>query len=104
MKSYIKLYGPSIERGIRALENLLKRLEKSYSYGGMIEHIISVVEPSIDLMTGRIVGKGMVEIGECDFVIEWKQSPTKKQILSLIRKIDEVLLYTGCRYTIVTRD
>ena len=104
MKSYIKLYGPSIEKGLISLENLLKKLEKRYSYGNMITHIISVVEPSIDLMTGKIIGKGTVEIGEYDFVIEWKQTPTKKQLLSLIRKIDEALLYTGCRYTIATKD
>ncbi|MCS7365014.1 MAG: hypothetical protein NDF54_06210 [archaeon GB-1867-035] len=104
MKSYIKLYGPSIERGLISLENLMKRLKKRYGYGEMVAHIISVVDPSVDLLTGEYLGKGTIEIGEYDFVIEWKEPPTKKQLLGLIRRIDEALLYTGCRYTITTKD
>ncbi|MCD6155138.1 MAG: hypothetical protein NDF53_04185 [archaeon GB-1867-097] len=104
MRSYIKLYGPSIERGLRALDSLMERLDRSFEYGDIVAHIISVVEPSIDLKTGKHVGKGRVEIGEYDYVIEWKQRPTKEQIFALIRRIDEALLYTGCRYSIVTKE
>jgi hypothetical protein len=103
MRSYIKLYGPSIDRGYDALDDLLKELQKRYQYGEMVAHIISVVDPSIDLYTGKLIREGMETLGENDYVIEWEQEPSFKQVRGLIRQIDEALLYTGCRYTMVTK-
>lgn len=103
MKSYIKLYGPSIDRGLDALSELLKELGKRYQYGDMVSHIISVVDPSLDLMTGKLIRKGRESLGEYDFVVEWEQDPTFKQVKTLIRQVDEALFYTGCRYTITTK-
>ncbi|MFB0557951.1 MAG: hypothetical protein ACETVY_02430 [Candidatus Bathyarchaeia archaeon] len=103
MKSYIKLYGPSIDRGLDALSELLKELGKRYQYGDMVSHIISVVDPSLDLMTGKLIRKGRESLGEQDFVVEWEQDPTFEQVKALIKQIDEALLYTGCRYTITTK-
>lgn len=103
MKSYIKLYGPSIDKGMEALEELLKDLKKRYQYGEMVSHIISVVDPSLDLITGKLIRDGKEFIGEDDFVIKWEQTPSFDQVRGLIRQIDEALLYTGCRYTITTK-
>jgi hypothetical protein len=103
MKSYIKLYGPSIDKGIEALDVLLKHLKKRYPYGDMVSHIISVVDPSLDLITGQLIRKGREQLGEHDYIVEWEQEPTFDQVRGLIRQIDEALMYTGCRYTITTR-
>ncbi|MCW3992242.1 MAG: hypothetical protein NWE79_06010 [Candidatus Bathyarchaeota archaeon] len=103
MRSYIKLYGPSIDKGIDALDELLKELGKRYQYGDMVSHIVSVVDPSLDLRTGKLIRGGRENLGEHDFVVEWEQEPTFEQVRGLIRQIDEALLYTGCRYTITTK-
>jgi hypothetical protein len=104
LKSYIKLYGPSIDKGIDALDELLKGLSKRYQYGDMVSHIVSVVDPAIDLRTGKLIRGGRENLGEYDFVLEWEQEPSFEQVRGLVRQIDEALLYTGCRYTITTRD
>lgn len=104
MKSYIKLYGPSIDKGIDALDELLKELSKRYQYGDMVSHIVSVVDPDIDLRTGKLIRGGRENLGEYDFVLEWEQEPSFDQVRGLVRQIDEALLYTGCRYTITTKD
>jgi len=103
MRSYIKLYGPSIDRGIDALDELLKELSKRYQYGDMVSHIISVVDPSLDLRTGKLIRGGRESLGDHDFVVEWEQEPTFEQVRGLVKQIDEALLYTGCRYTITTK-
>ena len=104
MKSYIKLFGPSIDKGLTALNNLIKDLGKRYQYGDMVTHIVSVIDPSIDLLTGTLIRKGWEQLGDYDFVFEWKQTPTPEQVRSLIKRIDEALLYTGCTYTITTKE
>ena len=106
MKSYLKLIGPSIDKGIDALEaklNELNKLDKQYLYGDIIYQAISKVVPSHDMLTGQLVGEGREEMGEYDFVVEWNQLPTLEQIRGLIRQVDEALTYTGCRYTITTK-
>jgi hypothetical protein len=104
MKSYIKLYGPSIDKGYEALRKMTEELGKSFEYGDMVTHIVSTIEPNLDLKTGRLISRGREVLGEYDFIIEWKESPGKEQVRSLIRRIDNSLLYTGCRYTITTQD
>ena len=103
MKSYIKLFGPSIDKGIDALEGRLNDLDKRYPYGDMIYQAISIVVPSYDTITRELVKEGREEMGEFDFVVEWKQEPTKEQVRGLIKQVDNALLYTGCRYTIITK-
>ena len=103
MRSNIKLYGPSIDKGIEALEELLRELSKRYQYGDMVSHIVSVVDPTLDLRTGKLIRRGRESLGEYDFVVEWEQDPTFEQVRGLIKHIDEALLYTGCKYTITTK-
>jgi len=103
LKSYIKLYGPSIEKGLDALNDMVKDVNKRFQYGDMVSHIVSVIDPSVDLLTGKMILEGKVEVGEYDFVVEWVFPPNAEQVRGLIRQIDEALLYTGCRYTITTK-
>ena len=104
MKSYIKLYGPSIDKGIEALDELLKDLNKRYPYGESVSHIISVIDPTFDLYTGTLISRGRMQVGDYDYAIEWHQPPKPEEVRPLIRRIDEALLYTGCRYTITTME
>lgn len=103
MKSYLKLYGPSIDKGIDALERKFNEIKEHYPYGDVIYHAISIVVPSYDMATGRLVKEGREELGEYDFVVDWNQEPTIEQVRGLIRQVDEALMYTGCRYTITTK-
>lgn len=103
MKSYVKLSGPSLDKGIDALNVLVKEFQKRYPYGKMVTHIISIIDPSIDLQTRESIEAGRGILGEYDFVFEWKETPQFEQVRSLIRSIDEALLYTGCKYTITTK-
>jgi hypothetical protein len=86
-KSYIKIYGPPIEKAFVALENLAKNLPK-----------ISKGAISSTMITG-----GEVVMGDYDFVFEWGEEPTEESLRLLIFNIDEVLSDLGCRYTIATK-
>jgi hypothetical protein len=103
LKSYIKLIGPSIDKGLDAMDGLLKNLNKRFLYGETVSHIVGVVDPTFDLKTGSLVRKGRETLGDDDYVIEWEQPPTSQQVRGLIRLIDESLVFTGCRYTITTK-
>jgi hypothetical protein len=106
MKTYLKLIGPSIDKGIDALEkklNELKKLDKQHLYGDIIYHAISKLVPSYDVLTGQLVKEGTELLGEYDFVVEWAHVPTLEQVRGLIRQVDDALLYTGCRYMITTK-
>ena len=104
MKSYLRLIGPSIDRGIEALNRLVAELEKKYPYGEMITHIMSVIQPGVDLRTGGMISKGQIQLGDFDYVIQWKEIPTAEQVRSLVRNIDDALQNTGCRYMITTKE
>jgi len=104
MESNIRLYGPSIDLGLEALSDLMKELGKGYPYGEMISHIVSTIDPTMDLLTGKMIRGGEFRLGEYDFIIAWKDPPNPEQVRGLIRMIDKALLYTGCRYTITTTD
>jgi hypothetical protein len=104
MKSHVRLYGPSLDRGLTALAEMLRELTQRYEYGDMVTHIVSVVDPTIDLVTGQMLGQGREMLGEYDFVIDWVEIPKYEQVRALMRQIDEALLYTGCRYTLTTKE
>jgi hypothetical protein len=103
MKSYIKLYGPSIDRAFDALEERFRELSRHFPFGKVILHAISIVDPDIDMVTGNLVRGGREELGDYDYAVEWNLEPTMEQVRGLIRQVDEALLYTGCRYTITTK-
>lgn len=104
LKRYIKLYGPSLDRGFEALNNLIKELKKQYPYGEYISHIISIIDPSVDLLTRENILVGQQILGDIDFIFEWKGTPRWEEIRGLMRSIDDALLYTGCSYTISTKE
>jgi hypothetical protein len=101
--SYIKLYGPSIFQAQEALEKMIKDITPTLEIGNIIKHMVSIIEPTLDLATGEMLGRGDFTLGEYDFAIEWKDNPTKDQVKTLIRRIDTALMFTGCRYAITTK-
>jgi len=98
MKSYIKLYGPSLSKAQVALRKLVKGLDP-IQYGS----IVSTIDPTMDLLTRSMIKSGREMLGDYDFVIEWIGEPAAEQIDKLTQKIDETLTPTGCRYTITTK-
>ena len=101
LRSYIKLMGPSIDKGIDALDNMLGELRRRHHIGERVSHIVSIVDPTIDLVTGEHVSRG--QLGDYDFYVEWLTPPNVEHVRGLIRQIDEALLYTGCRYSLTTK-
>ena len=87
MKSYIKIYGPPIEKAIKELKKVAVDLP-TISKGNLSRSMI----PSGETM-----------MGDFDFAFEWTKEPNETQLLRLIFNIDEALRDLGCRYTIVTK-
>ena len=102
IKSYVKLYGPSLDKGIDAMDELLSNFKKWFRNGRMVSTIISFVDPSIDYGAGKLIRDGKETLGRYDYVIEWVNPPSIEQVRGLIRHIDQALEQTGCRYTIAT--
>jgi hypothetical protein len=82
---------------------MMESLGTIFKYGDMVSHIVSTIDPSMDIRTGRLISRGLEVLGEYDFIIEWKENPSLEQVRGLMKHIDEALLYTGCRYTITTQ-
>jgi hypothetical protein len=99
MKSCIRLFGPRISDGLEALENMVKEIREDISFS----RIMTRMDPSLDLMTEQMMADGEEALGEYDFVIEWRITPPARRLRELIRKIDDILEPTGCRYTITTK-
>ena len=78
-RSYIKLYGPSISKGIKKLNSLMGEFH-------------------IEKET-----RGYATRGDFDFVFEWiSKEPNKEDIEALISAIDKALSRAKCSYTITT--
>ncbi len=88
MKSYIKLQGPPLDKGLQAMKKLAKDLPK-LSKGAISEETIY---------------DSKILMGEFDFVFSWKKKPAKKDLRILVFHIDEVMEEIDCRYSIVTKD
>lgn len=99
MKSCITLYGPRIAEGIAALEAMVKDFKENVSYNRMVTRL----DPTIDLMTKAMIADGEEVLGEYDFCIEWRGTPSRDNLNNLISKLDMVLAQSGCRYTITTK-
>ena len=87
MKSYIKVYGPPIEKAIKELQKLA-------------EHLPMISKGEI---SRGVVLSGKILKGDFDFAFEWAKEPVEDQLLCLIFNIDEALGDLGCRYTIITK-
>jgi hypothetical protein len=69
IKSYVKLYGPSLDKGIDAMDELLRNFKKWFRNGKMVSPIVSVVDHSIDYGTGKLIRDGKETLGRYDYAI-----------------------------------
>lgn len=99
MKSCLKLYGPKIADALSALEEMVEEIREDTT----MSRIVVTTDPSIDLMTEQMINDGAQTLGEYDFAVEWRVAPAPRNLRKLIRKIDQVLTPTGCRYTITSK-
>ena len=116
MRSYIKLYGPPVLKGIKELEKLAINMPEVCVMDTIIAaspvpmgdddptyDYFSVGGPVTRERCGKIVSKNGEMLGDHDFFFEWFKNPTQAELNDLIQKIDEVLAPLGCKYTITTK-
>lgn len=123
MKSYVKLFGPPMSEGIKALRSVAIEFPEVCIMDTGIAAALEIPSSqagTIDTMEGlktffggegviteerceSIISKGGESLGEYDFYFEWFQKPTMAQIESLIIKIDEALAPLSVRYTLTTK-
>lgn len=128
-RSYVKMYGPPILKGIRELEkisldmpevsimntSILHEITRQISReGSPLQTIGWIAElamthfasSGVSLPAERrssIISKSVESLGEYDFFFEWFRKPNQEQLNELIGRIDEGLAHLGCRYTITTK-
>jgi len=116
LRSFIKIYGPPILKGIKALEKIAidmpevcimdTIIAQSLPPSGPLEDTTGYFMPLGEISVERcnkIISKSGEVLGEYDFFFEWFTKPTMEQLNELIAKIDEVLTSIGSRYTITTK-
>lgn len=125
-RSYIKIYGPPILKGIRALQKIAVEMSKETTvrfydayvptftpdvmatgdYRTAYEEYLRGIDVSLPITTEervKLISRASDTLGEYDFFFEWGEEPKKAQVLELVEKIDEALAECGCTYTIVTK-
>ena len=118
MKSYIKLYGPSILRAIRALEKVATEMPECSIWHQAMPPTLPYVGYDDPVFTRyletfpgevpkevahKMISKSGHTLGDYDFFFEWHVEPTWEQVQNLIEKVDKALKDTGCFYTITTK-
>lgn len=115
MRSYIRIYGPPVYEGIKALEKIAIDAPKVC----IMDTIISQYGPQLDQegvhsyfsLVGditrercdKIISKYGEMLEDHDFFFEWFKDPEPSELNDLIKKIDAALAEVGCRYTITTK-
>jgi hypothetical protein len=122
VKSYIKLYGPPIVKGLKALEKIAIDMPKVCIMNTPIELVLGYpggVTPSGFSMTdevvsyfgggiseercGTIISKSGESMGAYDFYFEWFKKPGLEELNNLIEQIDETFMKIGVKYSITTK-
>jgi hypothetical protein len=100
MATYIKLFGPSLSKGLEKLEEFVEtsRIDAKET----ISPEQRAGRPVWARTGDTLFDRSGPTIGTYDFVIEWKEYPSIDKIKELIRGIDAALAGTGCRYTVTT--
>ncbi len=111
-RSYIKLYGPSLGKAFRALENVAVAMSEKTEmrFYSVSAPTLSDVSSAPWFLPGisrdekvKLISHSTRMLGDYDFFFEWGIEPTLTQVLELIEKIDEALADCGCMYTITTK-
>jgi len=123
MKSYVKLYGPSVSEAIVALRKVAIDFPEvcimdtgisaaqdvtASGFGSLdtpesIQSFFGGEKAISEERCDNIISKSGESLGEHDFFFEWFQKPSVAQVEELIIKIDEALVPTKARYTMTTK-
>jgi hypothetical protein len=116
MKSYVRIYGPPLLKGIKALEKLAVNMPEVCIIDTMIESAMPQFNTQEGVMNyfssvggipekrcGNIISKSGIKMSDFDFVFEWFKEPKMEQINMLIEMIDDALTPLGVKYTITTK-
>lgn len=116
MRSYIKIYGPPVLKGIKALETIAIDVPEVCIMDTIIAEGLPAFKSRDGIMSyfgalggipvercDKIISKSGAALGEYEFFFEWFTKPTLEQLNELIGKIDEALTPIGCRYTITNK-
>ena len=115
MRSYIRIYGPPIIGGIKALEKIAIDAPEVCimdtiiaQYGPQLDQegihsYFSLVGDITRERCGKIISKYDEMLGEYDFFFEWFKDPNPSELNDLVEKIDVALADVGCMYTISTK-
>lgn len=116
-RSYIKLVGPPVRKGLKALEQVAVEMSKKttirfYSVsvpdigmvpGGQVSGTPYLVGGLSEKETVNLISRSSQVLGDYDFFFEWEVEPKVEQINELIEMIDEALTDCGCMYSITTK-
>ena len=98
IRSYIKLYGPSISKAREALtEFCLKNSEVELESLQLPIVPQERSSPFLKVFVGQ-----QINIVDWSFSFEWKKEPSIEDIKILIKKLDDCIAPTGAKYTITT--
>jgi hypothetical protein len=127
MISYIKIYGPPINRAIKALEEIAINMPEVCIMNKIIESFPELTPPRItsggDFASGphidyfravdseatiercnNIISRSGEQLGDYDFFFEWFKKPSSDELYDLRERIDNALSPLGCKYTISTKN
>ena len=116
-RSYIKLYGPPVRKGLKALEQVAVEMSKKTTmrffsvsvpdmgmiHGGDVSDTPYYVGGLSERETVKLISRSSQVLGDYDFFFEWEEEPTVDQINELIEMIDEALTDCNCMYSITTK-
>jgi len=124
-KTYIRIYGPPLMKALQALEgvaiDISKERQVKFSHkcipyptrmqsgdpqlvsrdwqnylNNLKQSYVDCYEPE------KIISEAKQLLGDHDFMFEWVDKPTLKQVEGLIERIDVALAGTGVHYTLTT--
>ena len=115
MRSYIRINGPPILEGIKALEKIaidapevciMNTFIASFEPNVETDPILAYFNEVGDVTAercGKIISQYSEMLGDYDFFFEWFKDPDPSELHDLMEKIDLAFAEIGCRYSITTK-
>jgi len=114
MKTFLKLEGP-VKDGIKALEKLaletpevcimdtyIQSEAPNFDYQTGIMNYFQAEGETMEKRCSTIISKSK-DLKGYDFVFEWFVQPSKEQMDTIMKKIDDTLKSLGVKYTYTTK-
>ena len=119
-KTYIKIYGPPLMKALKALEGVavamskeseVKFMHKCIPYRTRMQvdnrdwsaYLKNLSKQYVDCYEPqKLISDAKQTLGESDFMFDWVEKPTLKNLETLIEKIDSSFQGLGVLYTMTT--